>query len=372
MDNEASENVCDQTTEKKGGVAVLLRVVVFLLLATGLFVYLNLVVDYKGTPQTRGSVEAFYDLEEDIVDVMYIGTSATSRLYINPVGYHDYGIASYSFGINSSPIFFYDDLIREVLKTQNPKLFVIELREATKEKPVQLALTLDSISPFSTERPFMVWDAFMNDGKSRSRMSYTDYLFPIARYHERLVQGLVEPEEFLLQGVQKNTTQGFRLSRVTVTQSPQKCGKFSDKVGKLSESRTKQLNELLDFCDTLDADVLFVMSPFSVDSKRMGQLNAIAKLVQDRGYSVLNCNNSQICEDMGITWETDFYNRNHTNYLGAQKYTDYFSRYLKSNYDLPDRRGDASYEAWDRGYDIYRKYVKDGIRFFTDEEQADD
>ena len=54
---------------------------------------------------------------------------------------------------------------------------------------------------------------------------------------------------------------------------------------------------------------------------------------------------------MEIDGLTDYYdNRAHTNALGAEKVTAYFGRWLRENYDLPDRRNDAAYASWDAAY----------------------
>ena len=49
------------------------------------------------------------------------------------------------------------------------------------------------------------------------------------------------------------------------------------------------------------------------------------------------------------------------NYVGAEKYTRYLTAYLKAHYDLPDHRGEAGFESWDKAYKAYKQYVKGGI-----------
>ena len=85
-------------------------------------------------------------------------------------------------------------------------------------------------------------------------------------------------------------------------------------------------------------------------------------MVEERGYQVLNFNTPEMAQALDLDWETDFYNSKHVNFLGAEKYTEYLSKYLEENYDLPDHRDDPKYESWEEAYQYYLDYVEDGIR----------
>ena len=101
-------------------------------------------------------------------------------------------------------------------------------------------------------------------------------------------------------------------------------------------------------------------------------MNATASFVQSHGFKVLNCNTYEICEQMGLDWKTDFYNDHHVNYLGAEKYTDFFANYLASHYSLPDRRGDTRYQSWIDGYKYYKDYVSRGILYSDSGEEGEE
>ena len=58
---------------------------------------------------------------------------------------------------------------------------------------------------------------------------------------------------------------------------------------------------------------------------------------------------------MGLDFDTDLYNSTHVNIFGADKYTDFLSNYLKTNYNLPDRREDKNYQEW---FDLLENWNK--------------
>ena len=161
----------------------------------------------------------------------------------------------------------------------------------------------------------------------------------------------------------ENETKGYVTSKSTLTQRPQQEAVYTDERGPLADEAAETLEEVLDYCDSLEQDVLFVLSPFSLKEEQAKQFNTVIDTVESRGYTVLNFNTEEMIETLDIDWDTDFYNSKHVNYLGAQKYTAYLTAYLAAHYDLEDHRGDSAYQSWEDALDYYRDYVADGIQF---------
>ena len=107
-----------------------------------------------------------------------------------------------------------------------------------------------------------------------------------------------------------------------------------------------------------------MLAPYSMEEGDQEKLNTAVQMVTERGYPVLDCNQKEVTDVMGIDWENDFYNSKHVNYQGAEKYTGYLTQYIKENYEIPDRRGDEAYSSWSDAYDEYLDYVKDGIKHY--------
>ena len=65
---------------------------------------------------------------------------------------------------------------------------------------------------------------------------------------------------------------------------------------------------------------------------------------------------------MGIRWEKDSYDGgDHLNLYGAQKVSTFVGDYLSENYDLPSRKKDKAYKAWNKQAKKYKKKVKEKI-----------
>ena len=94
--------------------------------------------------------------------------------------------------------------------------------------------------------------------------------------------------------------------------------------------------------------------------------------MDDQGWDCLNFNSDEMFTELGLDHTTDFYNKTHCNYLGAEKYTSYLASYLKDTYNLTDHRGDDTYQQWVDGYEDYQDFVSKGIKKSSSKEVADE
>ena len=83
----------------------------------------------------------------------------------------------------------------------------------------------------------------------------------------------------------------------------------------------------------------------------MGKLNFAKEIIEERGYEVLNCLPEERRREIGLNDRTCYYNKEHLDYYGALKYTDFFFHYIMDNYGIEDKRGEAGCEAWEEAYE---------------------
>jgi len=358
----------DMKEEKTGTKKHLKRAVIFVIAAALVFVYLNAVFTIADSDSNKRIFNAFYAQEKDSIDVVYFGTSATNRYFVAPEAYNDAGISSFDLAVMGMPLFFVTNLMDEVEKTQSPSLYIIELRNVLKDKndvtDAHIRRVTDSMRISANKYAAIEKALEYTDGASGEKSNIDDgaldYYVPVIKYHGRLTEGDISWRDFLLLR-SKNETKGYVLTDKTLTQVSQKEPVYSDDIGELAPEMEETLEEILDACDERDADVLFVLSPYSMKAGEAEVFNKAISIVESRGYSVLNFNTPEMAETLELDWETDFYNSKHVNYLGAEKYTDYLTRYIAENYELADHRGDDGYESWDDSYQVYLDFISDGI-----------
>lgn len=361
----------EETTSKKGSrkKKVIIRALIFAVVAALLFIYLNQVFNIADSDSNKEIFNAFYEEEENTIDVVYFGTSASNRYYIGPYAYNETGTATFTLATMGMPLFFVPYLIEEVEKTQDPQMYIIELRWVLKTKDLitdaHIRRVTDSME-YSENRTDAINKALEFVEGAEGELSDIDdskwdYYIPIIKYHSRLETGDLSVKDVTLINT-KNETKGFVTSYKTRESVSQKEPVYSDGRADLLPEAEETLVEVLDYCDDLDQDILFVLSPYSMKDGEAEKFNTAIDMVEERGYQVLNFNTPEMAQALDLDWETDFYNSKHVNFLGAEKYTEYLSKYLEENYDLPDHRDDPKYESWEEAYRYYLDYVEDGIR----------
>lgn len=358
----------ERTDTKTSIKRIIICIAGFLLLAALIFAYLNKVFSMGDSDSNRQIFKAFYAEKKNTVDVAYVGTSASNRYFIDPKAYHDEGITAFTVATMGMPMFFVPEIVDEIEKRQDPKLYIFELRWFDKNREqitdAHIRRVTDNLQPSMNKLTAIDKAMTFMDGSTGAlgdiTYSKADYLFPIIKYHGRLMQGTLERGDWKLTST-RNRTKGYVMSYSTTKQVKQSPGKISEKRGEMSEEARQVLNELLDFCDGMDKDkeILFVLSPYSVKEESMPRLNTAIDIVKKRGYDVINFNTAGMYSRLGLDWDKDFYNSKHVNYIGAEKYTDWLTSYISRKYRLEDHRGDPAYESWDEAYRTYTEYIEE-------------
>lgn len=344
------------------------RVVLFVIIAALLLVYLNRVFTIGNSDSNKQIFNGFYAEEEETIDVMYLGTSATNRYFIPPMAYDETGIAAFDLATMGLPMFFVPDMIDEVEKTQSPQLYIIELRNVLKTKnditDAHIRRVTDSMPSSANKYEALDKALKYTEGATGERSnideSPIDYLIPVVKYHSKLAAGEITPEDFKPWSV-KNTTKGYVLSDLTLQQKPYEPPVYSDEYEELAPEMEEALIATLDRCDQLDAEVMFVLSPYAMRKNVQAKFNTAIEIVEERGYTVLDCNHKEVTDAMGIDWQHDLYNSKHVNFQGAEKFTKYLTAYLDEHYDLPDRRGDSKWDSWAEAYEEYLEFTSKGL-----------
>ena len=368
MDNKEAAVKAPQKKNTKR--KIILVIVIFLLCAGLLFCYLNKVFSMGDADANRQTFKAFYAEPKNTIDVMYLGTSASNRYFINPLAYKEEGMTCFTVATMGMPMFFVPDLIDEVQKTQDPKLYVIELRWVLKNRDLitdaHIRRVTDNLKYSSIKRDALDTAFAQMDG-SKGMLGDIgdkglDYYIPILKYHGRLSEGNMSPGDFKLTAT-KNKTKGYVMSFNTTKQVNQFPGRVSKKREPLSDIAETALNATLDKCDTLTKDgkqVIFVLSPYCCLKGQKPIFNTAFDKIRDRGYTVLDFNTPEMYDELGLDFDKDYYNSKHVNYIGAEKYTRWLGAYLSERGLIEDQRQDPVAAA--RYEDLGRRYEREKQR----------
>lgn len=343
-----------------------IRTVVFLVLVFFVLVLLSDLFEYKVSNISR-RYEKFKQLEDDTVDAVYVGSSGVDRYWIPAKAYDEYGMTVYPLSSEGLPSWLVKNMIVEARDKQNPKLIIIDSRPFTGSELTQvtsLAETrarrvIDMIDFFSPNRLDSInrsLKVFNKLDSSISRFS-PSYYFTFIRYHN-----MWNDEAFTFDQLTDPVAKylGFYLwegSSVKEYSKPKEAV-YTDERIPLCDQSMEDLTELIAYIKENNIDALFVDTPYPIDEKGSGRRNSLADILAENGMNYISYNTPEMAEKYPFDPSADFYNSNHVNYYGAEKFTTIFSEYINENYELSDHRNDERCaDDWNGVYDLIKKRI---------------
>ena len=315
------------------------KIVIFVIVFIVFYYFLT--IFKKPINHQLDNISGIYAERKNSLDMVYIGGSA-AFVYYSPIdAYQNYGISSYDYAVDGIQVEFYPTMVKELLKTQKPKVVVIDARAFQyREKDIEP----NEIS----YRVFLRGFKYNIDRVKLINKIVPKYLKQgTLTYHLDL--GLYHTEESMpffiktfniMFDKNKNLNKGFYL--VPKAMNIYKYDRDTKEELKIASESEKLLNELLDYLEKRNVKALFVVSPYQQIKREKMQFNYIEKIVKSRNQDFLDAND--YINQMKLDFTYDFYNGSHVNIYGAEKYTKFLSEYLIKKYNLPDRRGDKLYD----------------------------
>ena len=341
------------------------HIAIFLIVVAVFLVYLFSIFDFDDDLSADRIFKTFYNMEEDTLDGVYLGSSAVYRYFMPTSAYEQEGYAIMNLATSSQPFVLNKYLIKEVLKTQpNSKVILIELRNLIKVDELLMESDIRRVtdSMRMSENRNEAIDAALAYYKSLGiKMDYNadHYYYPFLMYHSRWEVDM-EPENLLPYDLETEYM-GFLATKRTFKVVPVDDPGTVKGEEDLSEERMEIVRDLLEYCKGLDQTVIFVSAPCTGEKREFRQFNRLAKMIRAEGFTCWNFNSPRLRKQLGLDWSKDFYAPHHVNYYGAVKYTDLLIQKLKKKTDLPDHRGDPDYDKWQDAADRLHKKL-DSLR----------
>jgi len=319
----------------------ILKIIVFIGLFLFVYTFLTYVMKHPGV--NLNNIAGFYGEKKNSLDMVYIGGSA-AFVYWEPLkAYEEKGIASYTFGADTMQAEGYTFLIKEILKRQNPEVILIDARAFQyrdyDQPPTEVAYrNIITGAPFSLNRAQFI----EKNVPKYLNMETLPFHFDLIKYHDRRSEFDTPNSIKMMFQTYQNPLKGFYF--VPEFRAMEKLDFMTDIKTPVSEVTTEVLTELLDFLKTTNQKYLFLVSPYQEREEHKENFNYVEEKIEEAGYDFIDMNEYR--DTMGLDYDKDFYDKNHVNIFGADKYTEFLSNYLLEKYTLPDRREDKNYHQW--------------------------
>ncbi len=302
--------------------------------------------------RTNGGVKdrftGFYAEKNDTLDVVMIGSSPVYPCFAGAKMWGEYGFTAYPLASNMQRPMATLSLVKEVRKTQNPEVFVFEMKQYTaseEDMSDNMAYTRGV-----TDNMKYSWNRIdaINRMVPELEERYT-YYFDIFKYHSNW-KTMVLPSQLACFNYEKlDPLKGFEFKDSYYPMSQVDYSEITDTVA-IEPVYETALRELLAYLKENNLQALFIVAPYSYEfADKQRNYNYMDEIIRSYGFEFLNL--TEHTEDMGFDFATDFYDKGvHTNPLGAEKATEFLALYLKNHFNIPDKRGKKEYQTWDEAF----------------------
>lgn len=307
--------------------AVLICLVLLLALLTPVFV-----PKYGDTFGTTVVMDGFYELEENSIDVLFLGSSQIMTA-ISPVRiYEKTGIPSYSLGTEQQNMVLSYFLLKEALRFQTPKIVFLDV--------LFLFPYNDNPSLLNSSEEFVrkpidymkwssnKWETIRTVCSLDSGHDLKNYLFPFLRFHSRWNDLTLEDFTYLLKD-KTNPLLGFS---VTDKKEAQDFQGFVPNDPALTEDLPDTMElyfeKIVSLCQEKNITLVLIKTPRGDGSFGEIRHNTVQNLADKNGLVFLDFNEKGILEEIDFDPANDYMDFSHINCYGAEKLTDYLAGYL--------------------------------------------
>ena len=337
-------------------------------------------------------VYQFFKEEENTLDGIYVGSSAADRYWVPAIAYEEEGICIYNLGTTCQPFVSIKYLINEALKTQpDMDLIIIEPRNIIRQAEWiedRYFYCFADFLPLSMNKRNMINAYLEYNRKIGADINFDkeDYYFPLLRFDPILQDpnyssSTVSTEESSSEEL-VNYEPGFQFYLKRLFDQPLSESLAQMKILKTDEEMTvskgyrvnefsfktvafpncennilsepldpigdAMLEDLLEYCNHLDIEVVFVSSPYAYQKDGLEKkIRYVMERCERAGFVTLDFNCEPLLSEVNMDYKRDYYDLKHVNFWGARRYTKFLADYLDTTYNLKDHRGDSQYKSWD-------------------------
>lgn len=310
---------------------------------------------------TTAVIDGFYELENNSIDVIFLGSSQVMTAVSPMQIYNDTGISSYNLGTEQQNLVTSYYLLEEALRFQSPKVVVLDMLFLF---PYYNESALNSKEEFVRKSfDYMKWSA--NKWEAINTICTLDnthkiqnYLFPFLRYHSRWAELNSSDFTYLFKN-KENPLKGFSI--VTDNEVFDFSGfslSTSSAQGTPVDTMLFYFEKIVSTCQENDIHLLLIKTPRGNGSWGEAYHNTVQTLAEKYDLPFLDYNEKTLFEAINFNPDTDYQDASHVNYYGAVKITKHLSCYLSNHYDdLEDIRNNPAYDSWQKDYEVYQSYL---------------
>lgn len=275
-----------------------------------------------GAWNSTTKLSGFYNSPRAEYDVLFFGSSNTYCSFNPLVLWEETGVKSYVFATQNQPLWATYYYMKDAFKTQKPKIVVLDVLMASKYTEYYD----DGVNySFADDMP-LSWNKVQLALVSAPGKGAFDLLCNFTKYHSRWNE-LKEEDYTFRRGEQRDYLKGYVLLPEVYPDGvrPDVAGVTAK--AELLDKNVEYLEKIIALCAEEQVELLLVKAPNNKTTAQEACYQKVEKLAQEHGVSYVDYNN--FYDEIGLDLKTDFYDKSHLNYCGAEKFTRFFAGGLK-------------------------------------------
>lgn len=346
-------------------IRILIRAISFFVVLCLLYQLCIIIVTPKtftgnGFP-TTSTYSDFYELEENTVDVIFLGSSNAVCGFIPPELYHKYGISGYNLACEQQNLFTSYYWLKEALRFQKPKTVVLDTAMLYLYDNADLASSVEGL----TRRAFdfmrwspVKWKAVINMSKTWESLTVESFLFPMIAYHERWES--INLHDFKIdQFGQPSLWKGYLpLTKYAGVEGFVPIVEAQAQEALMDAGNAFMLSYLdliVALCQENRMDLILTMAPSTFDDA--GKYRFLSEYACEQGITYIDFNEESVYEDSGLEFLVDCHDDAHCNLGGALKITDYIGKIIEER----TGKSTGNVSDWESFDAAYKEYIDSAV-----------
>lgn len=295
----------------------------------------------------------FYEQDRNTVDVLILGSSHAFENINTGTLWDEYGMSSFLLCGSIQPMWNTYYYLKEALKTQTPKLIVLEGYCTTFTNNYNDDSRIIKNNFGLRLSPNKIKSLMASTNKRRWPEFFLEYIHYHSRYKEIKKSDFLKNQGYPLYEDWK----GFGCNMQTTAMIPMDVSDISERK-ELAQKTEKYYRAVIELAQKKKIPIIIVVAPYAgINESHQKYFNRASDIASEYNVSFINCN--LLFDEIGLDFTTDVADKEHLNYKGTPKLSRYIGKHIKEKYGIPDRRSDEKYVSWQRHADYIRqKYYK--------------
>ncbi len=332
---------------KIGKSIAFLMILVIVLVGTNTILLPKTYINNAVWPSTS-KFNQFYEMDKDSIDVLFIGSSVAANAFSPQEIYDSYGIRSYNLASQQQSVFFNYFWLKEALKTQSPKVVVMDSKFLFTLHPESPVNTTEGIGReivdnmrWSKNKIDMI-DALTDLDSSQSKLSF--YLTNI-RYHSRWTE--LDESDFNFSLSESDLLKGQSILTAYGEDSYTSFVPDDTEIkSELNPVMEEYFGKIVELCQSKNIQLMLVSLP---DVMTDAMNNRLTELANEYGINYYNFCTADQYNAIGAQLPKENVVE-HENIWGAIKMSRYIASILRSDYSV----NPVSDRQWDDTSPYYK------------------